>query len=65
MCEFYFNTATGEVEEGKQSSWLHRMGPYSTREEAARAYEVAVERNRQIDESDESWKRTWDDEEDD
>ncbi|MGC5166560.1 SPOR domain-containing protein [Luteimicrobium sp. DT211] len=43
--EYYFNTQTGEVEEGKPSSWTHRMGPYRTREEAAHALERAQQRN--------------------
>jgi len=43
--EYYFNTETGEVEEGKPSSWTHRMGPYPTREEAAHALERAQQRN--------------------
>ena len=56
--EFYLNTRTGEVEEGKVSGSLHRMGPYPTREAAAEAYERAADRN-------EAWEaedRAWDDE---
>lgn len=44
--EFYFNTETGEVEEGKPSSWTHRLGPYPSREQAARALETARARNK-------------------
>lgn len=44
MSEFYFNTETRQVEEGKPSSWMHRMGPYPTREAAARALQTARER---------------------
>ncbi|PJI93453.1 SPOR domain-containing protein [Luteimicrobium subarcticum] len=43
--EYYFNTETGEVEQGKPTAWTHRMGPYPTREEAARALEKAQSRN--------------------
>lgn len=54
--EFYFNTATGEVEEGKPSSWMARMGPYRTREEAAQALEIARRRNAAWRDDDERWK---------
>jgi hypothetical protein len=43
--EFYYNTETGEVEEGKPSAWTHRMGPYRTREDAAHALDRARARN--------------------
>jgi hypothetical protein len=45
--EYYYNTETGEVEEGKPSSWVSRMGPYRTREEAAHALDRARARNQQ------------------
>ena len=51
--EFYFNISTGEVEEGKVSSWANRMGPYATREEAAHALERAAQRSEAWDEEDE------------
>lgn len=50
--DFWFNTRTHEVEQGTQSGWEHRMGPYRTREEAARALETAKERSRAWDEED-------------
>ena len=31
---YYYNTRTGEVEQGYASSWSDRMGPYATRAEA-------------------------------
>jgi hypothetical protein len=43
--KYYFNTTTGEVEVGRPSSWVARMGPYSTREEAQHALERARARN--------------------
>lgn len=43
---FWFNERTGEVEEGPQSIALDRIGPFSTREEAARALEIVAERAR-------------------
>ena len=53
--EFYFNVATGEVEEGKVSTWVDRMGPYPTREEAAHALEKADARTTVWDGDDEAW----------
>lgn len=44
--EFWFNTETHEVEEGRQSVAAKLMGPYATREEAAHALEKAQERAR-------------------
>ena len=32
--QWWFNTKTGEVEQGAQSPWSDRAGPYATREEA-------------------------------
>ncbi|MFV0253968.1 MAG: hypothetical protein ACK5H2_11640 [Beutenbergiaceae bacterium] len=52
---FYFNTATGEVEQGMVSDWTDRMGPYASYDEAARALQTAAERNRAWDEADREW----------
>jgi hypothetical protein len=46
MSEWYYNHKSGEVEEGPQSLGTDRDGPYATREEAARAPEIAKERAR-------------------
>lgn len=51
---FWFNTRTGEVETGPQSIALDRLGPFATREEAARALEIVEERARKIREEDEA-----------
>ena len=51
--EFYFNTKTGLVETGRSTSWAHRMGPYATYEEAAKALENASARTNAWDEEDE------------
>lgn len=51
--EWYFDTQTGEVLQGKQSGWENRMGPYGSQEEASRALELARERNKAADEWDE------------
>lgn len=45
MPEYYFNTRTHEVEEGRVSDWSQVMGPYPTREAALRALETARGRN--------------------
>ena len=42
--EFWFNTRTGEVEEGPQSLGSERYGPFATREEAARANDIVKQR---------------------
>lgn len=47
--EFWFNTKTHEVEEGKVSPAVDRAGPYATREEAARAIETIKARNAALD----------------
>jgi len=46
MSQWWYNHRTGEVEEGPQSLGVDRDGPYATREEAARAPEIAAERAR-------------------
>ncbi|MFV0425788.1 MAG: hypothetical protein ACK5KU_01985 [Beutenbergiaceae bacterium] len=55
MTAFYFNVATGEVEQGLVSDWTGRMGPYPSYEAASRARETAAERNRIWDEEDREW----------
>ncbi len=39
--KWYFNSETKEVSQGKKSSWLNRMGPYDSKEEA----ELALGKN--------------------
>jgi len=46
MSEWWYNNKTGEVEEGKQSLGSDRDGPFASREEAARAPQIAEERAR-------------------
>ena len=41
MAEWWYNHKTGEVEEGPQSLGSERDGPFASREEAARAPEIA------------------------
>lgn len=49
---FWFNTRTGEVEEGRQSLAHYRLGPFSSKDEAARALDIVEERARKIREED-------------
>lgn len=44
--QWWYNHRAGEVEEGPQSLGSDRDGPYDSREEAARAPEIARERAR-------------------
>ena len=52
MTQWYFNTRTHEVEEGKQSLASELDGPFDSREEAARAPEIIAERARKWAEED-------------
>jgi hypothetical protein len=54
--QYWYNTETGEVEEGHRSSWTHLMGPYRTRAEAQRALESAKARSESWDREDEKWR---------
>ncbi|WP_333619619.1 SPOR domain-containing protein [Dietzia sp.] len=51
--QWYYDSATGEVSQGKQEGFLDRMGPYPTREAAEDAIATAKERNKAWDEEDE------------
>ncbi|NLI18416.1 MAG: SPOR domain-containing protein [Actinomycetales bacterium] len=62
MTEYYFNLETRQVEEGRVSEAMHRMGPYPTREAAEHAMEHARERNAEWEDADRRWNE---DEEDD
>jgi hypothetical protein len=54
--QYWYNVRTGEVEEGRQSSWSHLMGPYDTREDAARALDTARRRTDAWDDDDARWR---------
>ncbi|QWC85759.1 hypothetical protein KLP28_03110 [Nocardioidaceae bacterium] len=43
--KWYYCTKHGTVEPRKGCKAIHRLGPYDTREEAARALEIAEKRN--------------------
>lgn len=54
--EYWFNTKTQEVEIGKQSLSLDRIGPFPTFEEAKRAPQIISKRAQDIREEDsEDW----------
>lgn len=52
MTQWYYNTRTNEVEEGKQSLASELDGPFETHEDAARAPEIIAERARKWAEED-------------
>lgn len=45
--EYWYNLETGVVEEGMVSPGYDRAGPFSSREEAARAPEIIKQRSQQ------------------
>jgi len=47
--KFYYNIKTGQVEEGRKSSWTDLMGPYPDRETAEQALEIARARTQDWD----------------
>lgn len=49
---YWYNTRTGEVEQGPQSLGNDLLGPFATRQEAARALEIVNERARKWAEED-------------
>jgi hypothetical protein len=55
--QYWYNTATREVEEGHRSTWKNLMGPYPTRGAAEQALAKAAARNQAWDEQDERDRR--------
>lgn len=53
--EYWVNTATGQVEEGRLSPAAERMGPYPSREAAQHAFDTAAARTESWDEADRQW----------
>lgn len=54
--EYWFNTKTNQVEVGKQSLALERLGPFETFEEAKNALEILSKKAKAIrDEDEEDW----------
>ncbi len=54
--EYFYNTRTHQVEEGRVSSWEDLMGPYPSREEAEHALDTARKRSASWDEDDADWR---------
>ncbi len=52
--KWYFNTKTGQVEGEEGARAADRLGPYSSREEAERALQIAAERTKNWD-NDPEW----------
>ncbi|NMM99451.1 hypothetical protein G1C96_0028 [Bifidobacterium sp. DSM 109958] len=52
---WYFNTVRNEPELGPVSPVSQRMGPYRSREEALRAWDIVRERNRRWERQDAEW----------
>ncbi len=52
MTQWFYNTRTHEVEEGRQSLASELDGPFDSREDAARALEIIAERSRRWAEED-------------
>jgi hypothetical protein len=50
--EYWFNTKTGQVEEGKQTLAFYRIGPFRTRSEAEHALETLARRSNDWKEED-------------
>ncbi|AUG76937.1 hypothetical protein CFP65_2079 [Kitasatospora sp. MMS16-BH015] len=53
--EWYWCLKHAKVEEGPECAAKDRLGPYATREEAARALDTAAERNEEWREEDSRW----------
>ena len=54
---FWYNTRTGQVETDEdKGQGQDLMGPYSSREEAAQALEIARHRTEEWDEEDRRWR---------
>lgn len=52
MAEYWYNLYTKQVEQGPKDDYRQLMGPYGTREEAARALEHAAENTKRWDDED-------------
>ena len=52
--EFWFNTKTNQVEVGKQSAASYRIGPFNSREDAAKALTLIAERARLLRQEDDA-----------
>ncbi len=55
--QFWFNTETKQVEQGRQSHYRNLMGPYSTAAEAQQALQTAASRTEAWDDEDDAWDK--------
>lgn len=53
--EYWFNTETGQVEEGRVSDWSVVLGPYPSRDAAAHALDTARRKSAAWDSEDRDW----------
>jgi cell division septation protein DedD len=53
--EYWFNTKTNQVEVGKQSIAVYRIGPFYSRDEAQHALDILASKSKQ-------WREEQDDE---
>ena len=54
--EYFFNTTTGMVEEGRQGSWEHLLGPFATFDAASHALDIASDKSDAWDDQDKAWR---------
>ena len=50
--EYWFNTKTNQVEVGKQSFAIYRIGPFSSRTEAEQALKIVAAKSKDWNEED-------------
>ncbi len=50
--EYWFNTKTNQVEVGKQSFAVYRIGPFRTRAEAEQALNIVADKSKDWKEAD-------------
>ena len=55
--QYWFNTKTKQVEQGRQSHYTDLMGPYASRGEAQKALDTATVRNDAWDDEDDRWSK--------
>jgi hypothetical protein len=51
--KFWYNTKTGQVEEGLKSNSLDRIGPFASRAEASRGLQIVLDKAKALREADE------------
>lgn len=56
---WYVNTTTGEISQGKHHEWSDRLGPYPTAEAAAEWRGHAAARNAEADAAELDWENSF------